>query len=78
MRNIDKELIKWAINKIETEFNGEISLLLGRKGACKIPTDEDEIAFDFFIPAMIRDILLLKHLLLVIWDMIYFQCHGKE
>lgn len=51
MSNIDEQLIKWAINKIENEFNGEISLLLGRKGACKIPTDGDEIAFDFFIPA---------------------------
>ncbi|GKX67502.1 hypothetical protein [Inconstantimicrobium mannanitabidum] len=51
MENIDKELIQWVINKIETEYNGEISLLLGRKGACKIPTDGDDMAFDFFIPA---------------------------
>ena len=51
MKNIDKELIEWVINKIETEFNGEISLLLGRKGACKVPTDGDNMAFDFFIPA---------------------------
>jgi len=51
MKNIDKELIDWAINKIETEFKGEISLLLGRKGACKVPTDGDDMAFDFFIPA---------------------------
>ena len=27
MKNIDKELITCVINKIETEFNGEISLL---------------------------------------------------
>ncbi len=51
MKKIDKELIGWAINKIETEFNGEISLLLGRKGACKVPEDGDDMAFDFFIPA---------------------------
>lgn len=51
MKNIDNELIEWIINKIEKEFNGQISLLLGRKGACKIPTDEDSMAFDFFIPA---------------------------
>lgn len=51
MQNIDKELIEWVINKIETEFNGEISLLLGRKGACKLPTDGESMAFDFFIPA---------------------------
>ncbi len=51
MKNIDKELIGWAINKIETEYNGEISLLLGIKGACKVLEDGDEMAFDFFIPA---------------------------
>lgn len=51
MKKIDKELIDWAINKIETEFRGEISLLLGRKGACKVPADGDDMAFDFFIPA---------------------------
>lgn len=51
MKKIDKELIEWAINKIETEYKGEISLLLGRKGACKVPEDGDDMAFDFFIPA---------------------------
>ena len=51
MSSIDKQLIDWVINKIENEHKGDISLLLGRKGACKIPTDGDEIAFDFFIPA---------------------------
>lgn len=51
MKNIDKELIEWVINKIETNFKGEISLLLGRKGVGKIPTDGDHMAFDFFIPA---------------------------
>jgi hypothetical protein len=51
MKNIDKKLIEWAINKIETEFKGEISLLLGRKGACKVQEDGDDMAFDFFIPA---------------------------
>jgi hypothetical protein len=51
MCNVDRALINWVINKIEDEYKGDISLLLGRKGACKIPTDGDEIAFDFFIPA---------------------------
>lgn len=51
MENINKGLIDWAINKIETEFKGEISLLLGRKGVGKVPTDEENMAFDFFIPA---------------------------
>lgn len=51
MKKIDRELIEWVINKIETEFKGEINLLLGRKGACKVPEDGDDMAFDFFIPA---------------------------
>lgn len=51
MKKIDKELIEWAKSKIETEFKGEVSLLLGRKGACKVPEDGDDMAFDFFIPA---------------------------
>lgn len=51
MKNIDKELIEWIINKIETEYKGEISLLLGRRGARKVPADGDDMAFDFFIPA---------------------------
>ncbi|MDV4150897.1 hypothetical protein R0131_08620 [Clostridium sp. AL.422] len=60
MKKIDKELIEWAINKIETEFNGEISLLLGRKGACKVPEDGDDMAFDFFIPACDRGYSLAR------------------
>ncbi|ADL52960.1 hypothetical protein [Clostridium cellulovorans] len=51
MKKIDKDLIVWAINKIETEYKGEISLLLGRKGIGKVPEDGDDMAFDFFIPA---------------------------
>jgi hypothetical protein len=51
MKNIDKELIEWVIKKIETEYKGEISLLLGRKGVGKVPEDGDHMAFDFFIPA---------------------------
>lgn len=60
MKNIDKQLIEWVINKIETEYNGEISLLLGRRGACKVPTDGDNIAFDFFIPATDRGYSLAR------------------
>lgn len=51
MKNVDKELTKWFINKIENEYKGEISLVLGRKGACKIPTDSDELTIDYFIPS---------------------------
>jgi hypothetical protein len=51
MKKIDRELIEWAINKIETEYNGDIGLLLGRKGTCKVPEDGYDMSFDFFIPA---------------------------
>ena len=36
MKNIDKDLIDWAIKKIENEYKDDVSLLLGRKGACKV------------------------------------------
>lgn len=51
MKNIDKELNEWVIDKIKREYNGKISLLLGRKGACKTPKDEKNVIFDFFVPA---------------------------
>lgn len=54
MKNIDKDLIKWITNKIEKEYKNDVSLLLGRKGACKVPGDGEEVAFDFFIPATDR------------------------
>ena len=54
MKNIDKDLIDWAIKKIENEYKDDVSLLLGRKGACKVPSDGEEMAFDFFIPATDR------------------------
>ncbi|MBU3104686.1 hypothetical protein [Clostridium gasigenes] len=50
MRNIDNELIKWASEKIKNEYAEDVALLIGQKGACKIPTDEQNIAVDFFIP----------------------------
>lgn len=51
MKNINKELIAWVIKEIENEYNGEISLLLGRKGARMLPSDSNDMTFDFFIPA---------------------------
>ena len=39
MKNIDKELIEWAVNKIQTEYKDDISLLIGQVGGGKIPTD---------------------------------------
>lgn len=50
MKNIDSELIKWAKEKIKREYQDDIALLIGQEGACKIPTDEQSIAFDFFVP----------------------------
>lgn len=54
MKNIDKELIEWAVDKIKSEYKDDVALLIGQKGACKIPTDEQNVAFDFFVPATKR------------------------
>jgi len=50
MRNIDSELIKWAVDKIKNDYAEDVALLIGQKGACKVPTDEQNVAFDFFVP----------------------------
>lgn len=54
MKNIDKELTAWAVNKIQTEYKEDVSLLIGQIGGCKIPTDEQNMVFDFFVPASER------------------------
>lgn len=54
MKNIDKELVAWAINKIQTEYKEDVSLLIGQIGGGKIPTDEQNMVFDFFVPATER------------------------
>lgn len=54
MKNIDKELVDWAIQKIETEYKDDVALLIGQVGGCKIPTDEQNMIFDFFVPATER------------------------
>ncbi len=54
MINIDKELIDWAIDKIEREYKDDVSLLIGQVGACKLPTDEQNMSFDYFVPATER------------------------
>ncbi len=51
MKNIDKELVEWAINKIQTEYKEDVALLIGQVGGGKIPTDEQNMVFDFFVPA---------------------------
>ncbi len=54
MKNIDKELVDWAIKKIETEYKDDVALLIGQVGGCKIPTDEQNMIFDFFVPSTER------------------------
>ncbi|MDO5519085.1 MAG: hypothetical protein Q4G58_01195 [bacterium] len=54
MKDIDQELIDWAIDTIKNEYKEDVALLIGQKGGCKIPTDNQNIAFDFFIPATDR------------------------
>lgn len=54
MKNIDKELVDWAVHKIETEYAQDVDLLIGQVGGGKIPTDEQNMVFDFFIPATER------------------------
>lgn len=51
MKNIDKELIDWAITQIKNNYPNDVDLLIGQKGACKTPDDAQTMAFDFFIPA---------------------------
>ncbi len=52
--NIDKELIDWAIDTIEKKYKDDVSLLIGQFGACKLPTDEQKMAFDYYVPATER------------------------
>lgn len=54
MKNIDRELVEWAVNKIQTEYKEDVALLIGQTGGGKIPTDEQNMIFDFFIPATER------------------------
>ena len=54
VKNIDKELTEWAIHKIQTEYKEDVALLIGQIGGGKIPTDEQNMVFDFFVPATER------------------------
>lgn len=54
MKNIDKELVEWAVHKIQTEYREDVSLLIGQVGGGKIPTDEQNMVFDFFVPSTER------------------------
>lgn len=54
MKNIDKELIDWAVDTIEKKYKDDVALLIGQFGACKLPTDEQKMAFDYYVPATER------------------------
>lgn len=60
MKNIDKELIDWATKEIKTKYSEDVALLIGQKGACKTPEDEQNMAFDFYVPATDRGFQLAK------------------
>jgi hypothetical protein len=59
MRYISKELIEWAVNKIQTEYKEDVSLLIGHRH-WKVGPDGDEVAFNFFIPETQRGYTLAK------------------
>ena len=59
MKNINKELIDWAINKIQKEYPEDVSLLIGHNN-WKIKADGDEVALNFFIPATEQGYSLAK------------------
>lgn len=54
MKNIDQELIEWAIGRIQKDYPEDVALLIGQIGGCKTPEDEQNMAFDFFVPATER------------------------
>lgn len=60
MENRDAKLIKWAKDRIDAEFRGDIALLIGLKGACKLPEDAQDMAFDYFVPATERGYQMAK------------------
>lgn len=60
MKNIDKELVEWAIDKIKKEYKEDVALLIGQVGGGKIPTDEQNMVFDFFVPATDRGFQLAR------------------
>ena len=59
MKYKGKELIDWAVNKIQTDYPDDVSLLLGPK-FCNLEIDGNEMAFNFFIPATERGYTLAK------------------
>lgn len=60
MINIDKELVNWAVDTIQKKYSDDVSLLIGQMGACKIPTDEKNMVFDYYVPATERGFQLAE------------------
>lgn len=69
LKNIDNELNQWAIQKIKSMYPDDIDLLIGQMGGCKLPTDEQNLVFDFFVPATKKGYQMAKTF--VIEDMGY-------
>ncbi len=78
MKNIDKELVEWAVNKIQTEYREDVSLLIGQVGGGKIPTDEQNMVLIFSFRQPNAEINWRVLLSLKIWDMICIRFPGKD
>ena len=59
MKYISKELVDWAVHKIQTEYIDDVSLLIGNRN-WKIVPDGNEVAFNYFIPQTDRGYTLAK------------------
>jgi hypothetical protein len=59
MKYISKELVDWAVNKIQKEYINDVSLLIGHNH-WNIAPDGNEVAFNFFIPETERGYTLSK------------------
>lgn len=59
MKYISKELVDWAIHKIQTKYPDDVSVLIGHKH-WNIAPDGDEVAFNFFIPKTERGYTLAQ------------------
>jgi len=53
MSNTDKRLADWAVNKIESEYNKDVCLLLEHK-TLMLEKDMEDVVFGFYIPATNR------------------------
>ena len=59
MSKTETQLANWAVRKIESEYKDDVCLLLGHR-KCEFDNDQDEISFDFYIPATSRSNALAR------------------